>query len=59
MGRENRMREREPAIVLVTRISILGIHKWSGVPKWTERLVREKCPKSQRIGIPFRVMGFQ
>lgn len=31
--------------VLVTRISSQGI------PQWTERLVREKCPKSQRRGI--------
>lgn len=26
-------------------------------PKGTERLIREKCPKSQRTGIPFLLVG--
>ena len=37
--------------VMVTRISIRDILEQ------TERLVRENCPKSQRRGIPFHVVG--
>lgn len=45
------LRTKSRGSVLVTRISI-----WC-VPKWPERLVQEKCPKSQRRDIPFPVTG--
>ena len=38
---------------MVTRFPICSI------PKWTETLLREKCPKSQRKGIPFHLTGTQ
>ena len=43
----------ESLSVMVITISILG------VPKWTERLLREKCPKSQRRGAAFHTMVAQ
>lgn len=45
------MKEQRRVSVMVTRISIRDILKR------TERLVRENCPKSQRRGIPFHVVG--
>lgn len=39
--------------VVVTRISI------QGVPKQNERVFREACPKSQKKGIPFYMIGSQ
>ena len=50
-GAERHMKEQRRISVMVTKISIRDILEQ------TERLVRENCPKSQRRGIPFHVVG--
>lgn len=44
-----------PARMGQRRVSFLSARfSIQGVPKWTERLVREKFPKSHKRGIPFQ-----